>query len=69
MENLPIYFKTVSFKDRYGREHQGYLEPPFSDEDEPLFVEEMLSESSQGYDALFFAIEDIISWQYINKSL
>ena len=34
---LPEYYKTVIFCDMNGKEHRGYLEPPFGNGDEDCF--------------------------------
>ena len=34
---LPEYYKTVIFRDKNGKEHKGYLEPPFENGDDDCF--------------------------------
>ena len=64
METLPEYYKNIVFFTADGRHFHGYLEPPFSDDNIAMFVAPMIEEQSQGYDALFFDIVDVVSWEY-----
>ena len=52
---LPEYYKTVIFRDMYGKEHRGYLEPPFGmGDDDCFFFEENSDDISQGVGGIFY---------------
>ena len=65
---LPEYYKTVIFCDMNGKEHKGYLEPPFGGGDEDcFFFEEDSDDTSQGFGGVFYHPNDIEKWRYINE--
>lgn len=64
-KSLPEYYKTVKFTTTEGVERVGYLEPPFTDEDCAFFIVPMIEEKKEGYDALFFHPDDVVSWKYV----
>lgn len=51
-----------------GKEHKGYLEPPFGGGDEDCyFFEEDSDDISQGLGGIFYHPNDIEKWRYINE--
>ena len=65
---LPEYYKTVIFRDMNGKEHRGYLEPPFENgDDDCFFFEEDSDDTSQGFGGIFYHPNDIEKWRYIDK--
>ena len=65
---LPEYYKTVIFSDMNGKEHRGYLEPPFENgDDDCFFFEEDSDDTSQGFGGIFYHPNDIEKWRYIDK--
>ena len=51
-----------------GKEHKGYLEPPFGGGDEDcFFFEEDSDDTSQGLGGIFYHPNDIEKWRYINE--
>ena len=65
---LPEYYKTVIFRDKNGREHKGYLEPPFENgDDDCFFFEEDSDDISQGLGGIFYHPNDVEKWRYINE--
>ena len=68
MEELPEYYKTVIFCDMNGKEHKGYLEPPFGRGDEDcFFFEEDSDDTSQGLGGILYHPNDVEKWRYIDK--
>ena len=65
MTNFPEYYKTISFVNSEGKEFIGYLEPPFSDEDNPWFSVENSRDERQGVGGIMFHPDDIVTWKYI----
>lgn len=65
---LPEYYKTVIFRDKNGKEHKGYLEPPFENgDDDCFFFEEDSDDTSQGLGGIFYHPNDVEKWRYINE--
>ena len=65
---LPEYYKTVIFCDMNGKEHRGYLEPPFENGDEDcFFFEEDSDDTSQGLGGILYHPKNIKKWRYIDK--
>ena len=65
---LPEYYKTVIFRDMNGKEHRGYLEPPFGGGNEDcFFFEEDSDDTSQGLGGMFYYPDYIESWEYAPK--
>ena len=65
---LPEYYKTVIFRDKNGKEHKGYLEPPFENSDDDcFFFEEDSDDISQGLGGIFYHPNDVEKWRYINE--
>lgn len=65
---LPEYYKTVIFCDKNGKEHKGYLEPPFENgDDDCYFFEEDSDDISQGLGGMFYYPDYIESWEYAPK--
>ena len=65
---LPEYYKTVIFCDMNGKEHRGYLEPPFENgDDNCFFFEEDIDDTSQGLGGIFYHPNDVEKWRYIDK--
>lgn len=65
---LPEYYKTVIFCDMSGKEHKGYLEPPFGNgDDDCFFFEEDSDDTSQGLGGIFYHPNDVEKWRYINE--
>ena len=65
---LPEYYKTVIFRDKNGKEHKGYLEPPFENGDDDCFLfEEDSDDISQGLGGIFYHPNDVEKWRYINE--
>ena len=65
---LPEYYKTVIFRDKNGKEHRGYLEPPFENgDDDCFFFEEDSDDISQGLGGIFYHPNDVEKWRYINE--
>ena len=64
---LPEYYKTVIFRDMYGKEHRGYLEPPFGIDDDCFFFEEDSDDINQGLGGIFYHPSDVEKWRYINE--
>ena len=68
MEELPEFYKDVIFRDMNGKEHRGYLEPPFENgDDDCFFFEEDSDDISQGFGGIFYHPDDIESWEYVPK--
>ena len=67
MKELPKYYKDVTFRDVSGKEHKGYLEPPFEADDNPFFFEEDSDDVEQGLGGFFYHPDDIESWEYVPK--
>lgn len=67
MVDFPTYYKDVRFIDTQGKVHEGYLEPPFSADDNAFFFEKDSDDISQGIGGVFFHPDDIVSWEYIQK--
>ena len=65
MAELPIYYKPVRFTDAKGKVHEGYLEPPFSEDDCAFFFEENSADLKQGLGGIFYHPDDIMSWEYL----
>ena len=63
--NFPEYYKTISFVNSEGKEFVCYLEPTFSDEDNPWFSVENSRDEKQGVGSIMYHPENIISWKYI----
>lgn len=69
MEELPEFYKDVIFRDMNGKEHRGYLEPPFENgDDDCFFFEEDSDDISQGFGGMFYYPDYIESWEYVPKS-
>ena len=65
---LPEYYKTVIFRDMNGKEHRGYLEPPFENgDDDCFFFEEDSDDTSQGLGGILYHPNDVEKWRYIDK--
>ena len=65
---LPEYYKTVIFRDKNGKEHKGYLEPPFGNgDDDCYFFEEDSDDTSPRFGGVFYHPNDIEKWRYINE--
>ena len=65
---LPEYYKTVIFRDKNGKEHKGYLEPPFENgDDDCFFFEEDSDDISQGLGGIFYHPNDVEKWRSINE--
>ena len=65
---LPEYYKTLIFRDKNGKEHKGYLEPPFENgDDDCFFFEEDSDDISQGLGGIFYHPNDVEKWRYINE--
>lgn len=64
---LPEYYKTVIFRDINGKEHRGYLEPPFEIDDISFFFEENRDDVEHGLDGFFYHLDDVEKWRYVNK--
>ena len=65
---LPEYYKTVIFCDMNGKEHRGYLEPPFENgDDNCFFFEEDSDDTSQGLGGILYHPNDVEKWRYIDK--
>lgn len=65
---LPEYYEDVIFRDKNGKEHKGYLEPPFENgDDDCFFFEEDSDGTSQGLGGIFYHPNDIEKWRYIDK--
>lgn len=65
---LPEYYKTVIFRDKNGKKHKGYLEPPFGNgDDDCYFFEEDSDDINQGLGGIFYHPDDIESWEYVPK--
>lgn len=69
MEELPEFYKDVLFRDMNGKEHRGYLEPPFENgDDDCFFFEEDSDDINQGLGGMFYYPDDIESWEYVPKT-
>ena len=65
---LPEYYEDVIFRDKNGKEHKGYLEPPFGGGDEDcFFFEEDSDDTSQGLGGILYHPNDVEKWRYIDK--
>ena len=65
---LPEYYEDVIFRDKNGKEHKGYLEPPFGGgNDDCFFFEEDSDDISQGFGGMFYYPDYIESWEYVPK--
>lgn len=64
----PVYYKDIKFLTVDGRRYDGFVEPPFTDEDKPFFVhtEQTNNKGCEPY-SLYFDIDDIQMWEYIRK--
>lgn len=65
MGELPVYYKDIRFTDSQGKVHQGYLEPPFSEDDNAFFFEKDSADIKQGIGGVFYHPDDIVSWEYL----
>lgn len=64
---LPEYYKSIEFVDRYSRKHLGYLEPPFGMDGVPMFAESGSADVAQGFGGIFYDVEDIVFWKYVDN--
>ena len=65
---LPEYYKTVIFCDMNGKEHKGYLEPPFENgDDDCFFFEEDSDDTSQGLGGILYHPNYVEKLRYIDK--
>ena len=65
---LPEYYEDVIFRDKNGKEHKGYLEPPFGGGNEDcFFFEEDSDDTSQGLGGILYHPNDVEKWRYIDK--
>ena len=65
---LPEYYEDVIFRDKNGKEHKGYLEPPFGGGNEDcFFFEEDSVDTSQGLGGILYHPNDVEKWRYIDK--
>ena len=65
---LPEYYEDVIFRDKNGKEHKGYLEPPFGNgDDDCFFFEEDSDDTSQGLGGILYHPNDVEKWRYIDK--
>jgi len=64
MEFLPEYYKNIKFTTSDNRTFDGYFEPQFFIDDAPMFVHENNRGRGKESDCQFFAVEDVISWEY-----
>lgn len=65
---LPEFYKDIIFRDKNGKEHKGYLEPPFGNgDDDCYFFEEDSDDISQGLGGIFYHPNNVEKWRYINE--
>ena len=65
---LPEYYEDVIFRDKNGKQHKGYLEPPFGGGNEDcFFFEEDSDDTSQGLGGILYHPNDVEKWRYIDK--
>lgn len=65
MKKLPEYYKNINFTTSDNRIFDGYFEPPFFIDDFPMFVHENNRGRGKESNCQFFAVEDVIFWEYI----
>ena len=63
---LPEYYKSVNFRDKSGKEHKGYLEPPFGIDDFCMFFEPD-NDDPNDFSGTFYDTDNIEHWEYNNK--
>lgn len=60
-KELPEYYKNISFINSQGKTFKGYLEPPFTGEDNPWFT----VENTKDFGGIMYHPNNVISWKYV----